>query len=216
MHKTSNAGLAKKHVKNLSTVQSLALRMTCNLLRGTPLKGIEVIFDIPPIDQFIKAEAAKAQYRIIGTNKESRSPNGHLSKGAKDLEDLELLGTPSDHIGKERIWEKGYHTEVSRAGPDILQGVRCYTDGSKTKFGTGSGICLMNDDKVVAARAFGLSKTTTVFQAELHAIRMAATVIPQKIGIGTNIHIMCDSQAAIKALEEVDTSSQLAKKQSLH
>lgn len=64
-------GLAKKLIKDLETVQSLSLRPMCNLRRGTPLKGFEVILNIPPLNLFIKAEASKSQYRLIGTNSET-------------------------------------------------------------------------------------------------------------------------------------------------
>ena len=46
-----------------------------------------------------------------------------------------------------------------------------------------------------------------VFQAELHAIRMAVPYIKETGPYGSSANIMCDSQAAIKALQEIDTSS---------
>ena len=66
-------GQAKKHIAKLNTVQSMALRMTCNLPRGTPLKGLKVILDVPPIDLFIKVEAAKATFKQTGTNDASKA-----------------------------------------------------------------------------------------------------------------------------------------------
>ena len=47
----------------------------------------------------------------------------------------------------------------------------------------------------------------TVFQAEIHAIRRAIPFIKEVITPGEAIRIMCDSQAAIKALETTDTTS---------
>ena len=47
----------------------------------------------------------------------------------------------------------------------------------------------------------------TVFQAEIHAIRRAIPFIKEAITPGEAIRIMCDSQAAIKALESIDTTS---------
>ena len=99
-------GMAKKHVKLLAGVQSLALRMTCNSRRGTPLAGLEVILDVPPIDLFIKAEAAKAQYRLIGTNDEPLANKGHIERGTKSLRELDLLNKSSDYMGKQNSWEK--------------------------------------------------------------------------------------------------------------
>ena len=202
-------GLAKKHIAKLNAVQSLALRMTCNARRGTPLNGLEIIMDVPPIDLFIKAEASKAAFRIIGTNDEPISQKGHLSKCNAKLDEAELWNIASDTINKELVWEKNYTTSNTKHGNDIGQGNRCYTDGSKTSRGTGAGFCIMKDDKVQRTRAFALSKNATVFQAEIHAIRRAIPFIREEIKPGETIQIMCDSQAAIKALDSTDTTSEM-------
>ena len=70
--------LTKKQISKLNTVQSLALRMTCNARRGTPLNGLEIVLDVPPIDLFMKAEATKSAYRLIGTNDEAKAEKGHI------------------------------------------------------------------------------------------------------------------------------------------
>lgn len=75
-------GLTKKHTKELGSVQSLSMRLMCNLRLGIPLKGLEVILDVPPINLFlfIKAEAAKSHYRMIGINCETVARKGHLTR----------------------------------------------------------------------------------------------------------------------------------------
>lgn len=50
----------------------------------------------------------------------------------------------------------------------------------------------MESNKVMKTRAHGLSKNTTVFQAELHAIKMAAGAIPGVFNPKDDINIMCD------------------------
>ena len=67
----------------------------------------------------------------------------------------------------------------------------------------------MNDDKIIKTRAYGLTNSTTVFQAEIQAIRMAAPLIKEMVEHGAKVNIMCDSQAAIKALDETTTKSKL-------
>ena len=94
-------------------------------------------------------------------------------------------------------------------GCDTTYGIRCYTDGSKSSRGTGAGGCIMRDDKVTKTRAYGLTDSTTVFQGELHAIKMAANTIKEVTKPGEKVEIMCDSQAAIKALENYETTSAL-------
>ena len=116
-----------------------------------------------------------------------------------------------DYIGKEKIWEQNYEINRIGAGNDIVRGHRCYTDGSKTKYGVGSGVCIMENSWVTKTRAFGLSSHSSVFQAELQAIRMACPLIKENVKQGSHITIMSDSQAAIKALQNVDTTSGLVK-----
>ena len=205
------SGLAKTHIAKLNSVQSMALRMTCNSRRGTPLKGLEVILDVPPIDLFIKAESTKTNFRLIGTNEETVSRKGHINREAETLATLGLLNSQPDKMGKERIWQQNYKTCITKSGHDIQYGLRCYTDGSKTARGTGAGFCIMEGNKILKTRAFGLTKTATVFQAELHAIRMAVPFIESTFETGSEIAIMCDSQAAIKAIQEIDTTSMMVK-----
>ena len=93
----------------------------------------------------------------------------------------------------------------------LTQGYRAYTDGSKIKHGTCAGNCIMKEGKVLRTRALGLSKNTTVFQAELQAIRLACSLIDTTIPKGEVINIMVDSQAAILALDNIDTNSEIVK-----
>ena len=119
-----------------------------------------------------------------------------------------MLDFPSDH-DKTRCWDKNFTVEIG-AGLDSACYTSCYTDGSKTTHGSGAGVCLIRGDKVIKTRAYGLSKHTTVFQSELHAIKMATSIIRDCIAPGELINIMCDSQAALRALENVDIKSKVA------
>ena len=78
--------------------------MTCYTRRGTPLNGLEIILDVPPIDLFIKPEAAKAAYRRIGTNDESMASKGHIKPQLDRLESLNLMPQDKDDCGIYNIW----------------------------------------------------------------------------------------------------------------
>ena len=67
----------------------------------------------------------------------------------------------------------------------------------------------MNEQRILKTRAFALSKTATVFQAEIYAIRMAIPFIKETAKQGQKINIMCDSQVAIMALENTETRSEM-------
>ena len=171
--------------------------------KGTPTSALEVILDVPPIDLFVKAEATKAGYRLIGTSDDPAAKDGHIEKGLSELETLHIPIEQGNYIGKERIWEQDYEINDMGDGSDISHGIRCYTDGSKIGRDTGSGVCIMVDDKVVKTRAIGLSKHATVFQAELQAIQLGCSLVKEKARKGEKITFMVDSQAAILALNKI-------------
>ena len=203
--------LTKGQTAKLSKLQRTALTMTSNMRKGTPTSALEVIMDIPPINLFLKAEATKAGYRLIGTSDDQRAEDGHLVKGQSELDQLEIPTAQGDYQGKERIWEQNYAVSHMGKGNDILHGHRCYTDGSRTTKGTGSGVCIMDGSKVTKTRAIGLTNHATVFQAEMQAIRLGCSQIKDAVPKGESITILSDSQAAIKALQNIDTTSNLVK-----
>ena len=70
----------------------------------------------------------------------------------------------------------------------------------------------MKDEKICKTRAFAVSKSATVFQAEINAIRKTIPFVKDTIQPGEIIHFMCDSQAAIHTLESIDTRSEMVLK----
>ena len=153
----------------------------------------------------------KATHRLIDTNDAAFAQKGHITKGKKDLEDLNIDWSQGDHTGKCKIWTKAYEVTHNNNGDDILIGSRCYTDGSKTTNGSGSGLCIMKDEKVIKTRALKLSNNATVFQAELQAIRLGCSIIKECNTLDKTITFMVDSKAALMALENVDTTSDLVR-----
>ena len=69
----------------------------------------------------------------------------------------------------------------------------------------------MKDEKVIRTRALKLSDNATVFQAELQAIRLGCSIIKECNNLDKVITFMVDSKAALMALDNVDTSSELVK-----
>jgi hypothetical protein len=87
-------------------------------------------------------------------------------------------------------WKEGFQ-------PDRNGGLIFFTDGSKTAKGTGDGVCCQETRSKLS---FSLGKHTTIFQAEVYAIKAC---ISQNIDRGyknRNIYNLSDSQAALKAL----------------
>ena len=121
----------KGHIAKLNQVQRLALMMTGNYRKGTPGKALEVILDIPPLDLYIKSEARKCRFRLIGSSPATESHNGHLQTSGRNLADMNIPLTQSDNIGKDQVWEQRYSVDQHFDGIDIEKGYRCYTDAAK-------------------------------------------------------------------------------------
>lgn len=81
-----------------------------------------------------------------------------------------------------------------------------YTDGSKTKESTGSGVYSGDFDVKLCYR---LSDWCTVFQAEIYAVWQAIKFKYSLSETSRNISIYIDSQAAIKALASNIVKSKL-------
>ena len=108
--------------------------------------------------------------------------------------------------------------EEKSIGTDIYKGLRCYTDGSKTKTGAGAGICIAVGNHILKTRAHGLSKHATVMQTELQAIKLACnhleTLLEEKPELKSDYNklvILSDSRAALAALDKIETKSKTVK-----
>ena len=93
--------------------------MTGNYRKGTPTKALEIILNIPPIDTYLKAEALKSNYRLIGTSDDRPSRNGHRQLADEKLHSLGINLETGDYIGKERIWKQNYTFNEDKSGRDI-------------------------------------------------------------------------------------------------
>jgi hypothetical protein len=81
-----------------------------------------------------------------------------------------------------------------------------YTDGSRTESGTGSGIRGLRPN---SSLRFSLGKFATVFQTEIYAIFQCACENIRRAYRNKRIHIISDSQAALKALSSPKVTSRL-------
>ena len=96
-------------------------------------------------------------------------------------------------------WENGFWS--NRKG-----GLIWYTDGSKINKGTGAGVyCYGMRQKL----SFSLGQYTTVFQAEVYAIKACIMENLDRNYRNRNIYILSDSQAALKALDKHQINSKL-------
>jgi hypothetical protein len=103
------------------------------------------------------------------------------------------------HLSSRHEWQIGFN-------PDNKGGLVWYTDGSKTNDGTGAGVYKWGSRR---GHSFSLGHHTTVFQAEIYAIKACIRENIEKDYKGRNIYILSDSQAAIKALNNFQINFKL-------
>jgi ribonuclease HI len=96
-------------------------------------------------------------------------------------------------------WKKGFQ-------PDRNGGLIWFTEGSKTAKGTGAGVCCQGTRRKLS---FSLGLHTTIFQAEVYAIKACISQNTDRGYKNRNIYILSDSQAEIKALGKYQITSKL-------
>ena len=112
-------------------------------------------------------------------------------------------------------WFKAYHIALnslnSTSHPPLSQ-INIFTDGSKTSQHTGAGFIIYRQGVTIAEGSRRLPPLTTVFQAEITAIQMAAQALLVLLGPEDKyVKIFTNSQEALLALHNTLVTSQLVK-----
>ena len=207
--------------KSLGKIQRISLMCITGAMRSTPTAGMEAILGFTPLDIFTRGEAQKAKTRIQANElwtpwwgPRRVATGGHVKWLSKVCKALPIL----DHTKRNPIWNRRYtvtiptrkdweHKEMIPAL--IKRNIICFTDGSQKDLYTGAGTVIQRPGLEDVTIKTHLGRSTTVFQAELVGIDIAAKEL---IGAGTKgkyITIFCDNQAVLKALDGSFTNSLL-------
>ena len=208
--------------KKLVKVQRLACLMISSAFPSTPTGALEMLLNITPIDEFIMAEAVRGSYRISRGGLWPTKPVGSFGKTKSHVDicnearkNLPLLSMPADLITKTKIFERNFECLIKERKDAIIYEsvlnknlIKCYTDGSKINGRVGAGFYIEYPDNSSTNQAFFyLGTRSTVFQAEVFAISQVARELYVEKTLNQNIVVMVDSQAAIKAVENVTVKS---------
>lgn len=186
-------------------------RLACNLItpapRSTPTKAMEILLEMLPLDLFLMKEAVKTNCRLrITDEKETEQIYDYsLTASLGRNHNIEEYLVNSDSQPKILILEKKYSVNIGDRKDFVLtarksmEEIICFTDGSKSVEGTGSGVYLENWDE---KRAYKLDDYATVFLAEIFAIYKCSQVLGSKDIHNCKIIIYSDSMAALKALDK--------------
>ena len=212
----------KANMKKLERVQALALRIMTGAMPSTPFNALNYITNTPNIISYLQGEAAKGAYRLQGYGDWTREnpPKirgtilAHTTINNAFLSELDIpkrydmdLTIPVLNLDRNfNVTIPGTHTEEYRNSlPIIIDNIQpdtitCYTDGSKTDTGCGSGyiITTNNNKDTIEEKHFKLPDHCTVFQAELSAIREACNYLNNERN--KHIIIWTDSLSSIQAL----------------
>ena len=210
----------KRNLNLLISVQRLANTLVTGALPSTPGTALDRITGITPIDLWINETATKGALRLKATGHWISEPmvntKGNLTSHTKiinkTLESFPLSTKEQDSITPVLNLETHFSVEICRRdlyeemAPDNST-IHCYTDGSKSDTSTGAGVYIMESNVLISEESLNLGSDTTVFQAETYALGRAASHLIQAGIVNKNIVINCDSQAAIRAVDNIKIKS---------
>ena len=199
--------------QRLGQINRLAAMMLTPTRKNAPTAALEIIHDLIPLELALQETALNAYHRLklmtqaTWTNK--RAKNVSLVPHLKFLKHTDIIATGArldTETIMESIEDKNYWVTINsrkgRAKP-IPSQINVYTDGSKTKQGSGAGYVIMSGkDRVLHTQSINLTENASIFQAELIAIKEAALYLQNNEDTqGVFIKFFSDSQAALQALK---------------
>ena len=208
-------------VDALRTLNRRAIDIIVKVPKSTPTRGLEVILDILPLHLHIQHTGFAAYSRIKPEliQWEGVIPNqNHAVSHLKFWElftldsHLQEFHLESDLCNIIRPPPKYVIDTSSFVDMDNCQShVNCnvYTDGSKLLDKVGARVHIIRNNEVLVEDSFRLPDTSTVYQAELAAIKEAAAILTT-VGDLSTVKFFVDSQAALRTLQSDIITSTLA------
>jgi len=184
--------------------------MIAPVWRSSPTRGLEIIYDLPPIDLVIRETALNTHLRIRKDMKITwdglgrTTKKGHIRMWDDSLAELGLtVGAP---FKPYKQWDRNFsvpkfeNTEHNDCESGSIWYV--YTDGSKADTNTGCGYVIRKRGKFIATKSYQMDDRNTVFQAEVAAINQAC----KNMAYFTEAKIVfrVDSQAALQAIKNTE------------
>jgi ribonuclease HI len=207
---TIGAGLAR--------IQRLAGLSITGAMRTTPSMALNALLGFPSLSTQVKMEAIASFVRMRDTGGwRGRGDIGHTKIALSAEREVPLLAFRVAEVADQIKVDKPYILQIpSRREWEesrvILpqEALMCYTDGSRMTEArsAGAGVYLENYNTRVS---YPLGEHTTVFQAEVFAIMMAASMEEVVRSELAKVCIASDSQAALRAICKPRASSALVR-----
>ena len=207
--------------KSLNRLNRLAGLLIAQVAPSTPTKGMEVIYNLMPLDILIEKRASETMARInnqiqpswdgIGKGNKNGIIKRWRSAAAEICSEIVITDRIPTKIVKERNFIV-HDPSDGRLKDKEASGILSYTDGSVLNSRTGCGVHTVQGKRVIYNGNFYLGNTTTVFQAEVTAIRKSAEMLLGSSHNKQNITFCSDSQASLAALNKLTVNSDTVEK----
>ena len=203
---------ARFHENRLRKLNRLTINTFASLPRSTLTRALEIMLDIIPLHLFCEQEALATKVRLNDildlnwreTNKKKTHCVSHLRAWDNLLEEHDMDPEETDRCSKI-LWSSGY--KINKTSFDGTSKHRTksqyniYTDGSRVSNRTGAGAVIYKNTRPLQEIWARLPYSSTVFQAEITAISLAANALCDRREDGMKfVKLFVDSQAALLAL----------------
>ena len=202
--------------KSLKRINRLASLLLANVSPSTPTKGMEVIYNLIPLDILFEKRASETMARINSQLQPSwdgmgkGNKNGLIKRWRSAAAKVTNNNVLTDKIPTKIVEKRNFIVHDPKDGrikDKEATGVVSYTDGSVLNNKTGCGVHTVKGERVIYNGNFYLGDTTTVFQAEVTAIRKSAEMLINSGYENQSITFYSDSQASLAALNKLTVKS---------
>ena len=216
-HQTENDIVEGK----MESLNRAAMNTFVKVPKSTPTKGMEIILDLMPLHLHVRKEGLSAFLRLHNsaplpwegiftnlTNSVSHLKYWEYMAKDADIQDFHVELDSCDIPRPNTNFSIDMSSFTDMASCQEHVNCNVYTDGSKINGKVGAGVLIIHNDVAVIEDKFRLPDKSTVFQAEIAAIREAAAILGAFRNL-TVVKFFVDSQAALRALQSDHITSKL-------
>ena len=210
-----------KNIKaKLSSLNRLACLMMAPVAPTTGTTALEVLYDLMPLHCLIEQKASEIMARICDRIPETwdglgkSSKNGMIRRWKSRLPKIANNITKTDRIPKELYAERNFKVVPNTKRDQFKEedGIAVYTDGSVLNGkNVGCGIYIVIPNEGSYKVSHRLNDFSTIFQAEVSALKIAADLLTQEERTENTINFYSDSLSSLHALSSLIIKSATVK-----
>ena len=208
----SHSITTKKHLALLNRLDRLALLGITQTAPSVPTRGLSIAYDVLPLHLHLKRTAIASYVRLPHSYELTWDGKGHTLRHGRahrlvwhELAEEWSLPRPGDLDGLTLLSGRKSYRVIT----DSFSGDRkfltpaqynIFSDGSKINNRVGSGAAVYRSKTLIRSVCCSLPEYTSVFLAEVHAIRLGVEALMEEVAEAAYVKIFVDSRAALQAL----------------